>query len=126
MTLVVIVLAAFVSDLRLVDPPRALALALALNLALIVPSLLLSLVSSGRWSAALAAVLVGLAVLAWRGFTAGPSADPNVILVGALIAGATALLVGAAVGVFTPEAAVARRNVSRADPFIDLPFAAME
>ncbi|MGD1036260.1 MAG: hypothetical protein ABR878_03520 [Roseiarcus sp.] len=126
MTLVVIALSAVVSDLRLVDPPRALALALALNVALIVPSLVLAAVSSGRSSAALAAMLAGLAVLAWRGFEAGPSADLSEILVGALIAGATALLIGAVVGVFAPEAAGAQKNRARADPFVDLPFEATE
>jgi hypothetical protein len=125
MMLVVIVLAAVVSDLRLVDPPRAMVLALALNVALIVPSLVLALLSRGRSPAAFAAVAAGLAVLARRGFEAGPSAEPSEILIGALIAGATALLVGAAVGFFTPGAAE-RRNGERADPFIDLPFEATD
>jgi hypothetical protein len=71
-------------------------------------------------------MLAGLAVLAWRGFEAGPSADLSEILVGALIAGATALLIGAVVGVFAPEAAGAQKNRARADPFVDLPFEATE
>jgi hypothetical protein len=124
--LAVIALAAVVSDLRLVDPPRAMTLALALDVALIVPSLLLALVSGGRSPAAFAAVAAGLAVLAQRGFAAGPSARPAEILIGALIAGATALLVGAVVGLFTPRAAGARKIGARADPFSDLPFEANE
>jgi hypothetical protein len=100
-------------------------LALALNVALIVPSLVLALLSRGRSPAAFAAVAAGLAVLARRGFEAGPSAEPSEILIGALIAGATALLVGAVVGFFTPGAAE-RRNGERADPFIDLPFEATD
>jgi hypothetical protein len=126
MMLVVIVLAAVVSDLRLVDPPRAMVLALALTVALIVPSLVLALVSRGRSPAAFAAVVAGLAVLARRGFEAGPSAGADEILIGALIAGATALLVGAVVGVFTPGTAAERRNGERADPFVDLPFEATD
>ncbi len=126
MMLCVIVLAAVVSDLRLVDPARAMTLALAFTVALIVPSLVLALVSRGRSSAALAALAAGLTALAWRVVEAGPSADPSKILIGALIAGASALLVGAVVGVFAPGAAGAQRSGARADPFIDLPFAAMD
>lgn len=126
MMLCVIVLAAVVSDLRLVDPVRAMTFALAFTVALIVPSLVLALVSRGRSSAALAALAAGLTALAWRVVEAGPSADPSKILIGALIAGASALLVGAVVGVFAPGAAGAQRSGARADPFIDLPFAAMD
>ena len=126
MMLVVIVLAAVVSDLRLVDPVRAIVLALALTVALIVPSLALALVSRGRSSAALAALAAGLAALAWRVVAAGPSANVSEILIGALIAGAGALLVGAVVGVFARGAAGAQKTGARADPFIDLPFAAMD
>ena len=124
MMLLVIVLAAVVSDLRLLDPPRAIALALALNVALIVPPLVLALVSPGRSPAAFAAFAAGLAALAWRYLEAGPSARPSEILIGALIAGAAALLVGAAVGAFVAGAAGARTNGARADPFSDLPFEA--
>jgi hypothetical protein len=126
MMLVVIVLAAVVSDLRLVDPVRAIVLALALTVALIVPSLALALASRGRSSAALAALAAGLAALAWRVVAAGPSANVSEILIGALIAGAGALLVGAVVGVFARGAAGAQKTGARADPFIDLPFAAMD
>jgi hypothetical protein len=126
MMLCVIVLAAVVSDLRLVDPVRAIALALALTVALIVPSLALALVSRGRSSAALAALAAGLAALAWRVVAAGPSANLSEILIGALIAGAGALLVGAVVGAFAPGAAGAQKTGARADPFVDLPFAAMD
>ncbi len=106
MMLAVVVLAAVVSDLGLVDPSRAIALALALNLALIVPSLVLALVSSGR-------LVGGLrrrwrpASPRWRGAAsqAGASASLSEILIDALIAGAAALLVGAAVGVVAPRAA---------------------
>jgi hypothetical protein len=48
------------------------------------------------------------------------------ILIGALIAGAGALLVGAVVGVFARGAAGAQKTGARADPFVDLPFAAMD
>jgi hypothetical protein len=123
--LVVIALTAVVSDLRLVDPVSAMILALALTLALIVPSLVLALVSRGRSSAALAALAAGVAALAWRVVAVGPSAGVDQIMVGALIAGAGALLVGAVVGVFAPGAVGAQKIGARADPFIDLPFAAM-
>ena len=66
MMLCVIALAAVVSDLRLVDPARAIVLALGLTVALIVPSLALALLSRGRSAAALAALAAGLAALAWR------------------------------------------------------------
>jgi hypothetical protein len=124
--LCVIVLAAVISDLRLVDPARAIVLALALTVALIVPSLVLALASRGRSSAALAALIAGLAALAARWTAAGPSANSSEILIGALIAGAGALLVGAVVGAFAPGAAGAQKTGARADPFIDLPFAAMD
>ncbi len=124
--LVVIVLAAVVSGLRLVDPPRATALALALVVALIVPSLILALVSRGRSPAAFAAFAVGLAALAWRAFEAGPSVRPGEALIGALIAGATALLAGAVVSVIASASAGARKIGARADPFIDLPFEASD
>ena len=126
MMLCVIALAAVVSDLRLVDPARAIVLALGLTVALIVPSFALALVSRGRSSAALAALAAGLAALAWRVFPAGPSANAGEILIGALIAGAGALLVGAVVGVIAPGAAGAQKTGARADPFVDLPFAAMD
>jgi hypothetical protein len=126
MMLCAIALAAVASDLRLVDPARAIVLALGLTVALIVPSLALALVSRGRSSAALAALAAGLAALAWRVFSAGPSANAGEILIGALIAGAGALLVGAVVGVIAPGAAGAQKTGARADPFIDLPFAAMD
>jgi hypothetical protein len=126
MMLCVIALAAVVSDLRLVDPARAIVLALGLTVALIVPSLALALVSRGRSSAAVAALAAGLVALAWRVLPAGPSANASEILIGALIAGAAALLVGAVVGVIAPGAAGAQKTGARADPFIDLPFAAMD
>ncbi|MGD0763877.1 MAG: hypothetical protein ABR929_11960 [Roseiarcus sp.] len=126
MMLCVIALAAVVSDLRLVDPARAIVLALGLTVALIVPSLALALVSRGRSSAAVAALAAGLVALAWRVLPAGPSANASEILIGALIAGASALLVGAVVGVIAPGAAGAQKTGARADPFVDLPFAAMD
>ena len=126
MMLCVIALAAVVSDLRLVDPARAIVLALGLTVALIVPSLALALVSRGRSSAAVAALAAGLVALAWRVLPAGPSANASEILIGALIAGAAALLVGAVVGVIAPGAAGAQKTGARADPFVDLPFAAMD
>ncbi len=126
MMLLVIVLSAVVSDLRLVDPARAIALALALNVALIVPALALALISRGRSPAGFAAFVAGVAMLARRGFEAGPSASPSEILIGALIAGAAALLAGAVVAVFAPGAVGARDNGARGDPFSDLPFEAMD
>jgi hypothetical protein len=126
MMLGVIALAAVVSDHRLVDPARAIVLALGLIVALIVPSMALALLSRGRSSAALAALAAGLAALAWRVLPAGPSANAGEILIGALVAGAAALLVGAVVGVIAPGAAGAQKTGARADPFIDLPFAAMD
>ncbi len=126
MMLAVVVLAAVVSDLGLVHSSRAIALALALNLALIVPSLVLALVSSGGSSAAFAALAAGFAALAWRGFAAGASASLSEILIDALIAGAAALLVGAAVGGVAPRAAGTSKRGARLDPFIDLPFEASE
>ncbi|MGO4871239.1 MAG: hypothetical protein ACLPGW_11615 [Roseiarcus sp.] len=122
--LAVIVLAAVVYDHRLVDPQRAMVLALALNVALIAPSLVLAPLSSGGSWTAFSALATGLAALAWRYFAAGRSAAPSDVLIGALIAGATALLVGAVVGVIAPRAPGARDEGGRADPFVDLPFEA--
>jgi hypothetical protein len=126
MMLAAIALAAVVSDHGLFDPQQAMILALALNIALIAPSLVLASISSGGSSAASAALATGLVALAWRYFEAGPSAAPSDILIGALIAGAAALLVGAAVGVIAPRTRRARDESARADPFVDLPFEAAD
>lgn len=126
MMLAVIVLAALVSDLRAIDPPTAMVFALALNVALIAPSLILASISPGRSSTAFAAIAAGLTVLAWRRIEAGPSAGNRDLLIGALIAGAAALLFGAVVGAIAPVPAGARKVGARADPFVDLPFEAAD
>ncbi len=126
MMLAVIALATVACDLGLVGPPRALVLALALNVALIVPSLVLARVWRGGSLAALAALAAGLAALMKVGFATGPAAKPSEILVGALIGSASALLVGALVGLFTRRPGRARTALERADPFIDLPFEASD
>ena len=124
--LLVIVLAALACDLRLVDPPTALILALALNVALIAPALVLAAISRGGSMTAFAALATGLAVLASRYFQAGPPAAPGDILIDALIAGAMALLAGAFVSVITPRAGRGRIERALPDPFVDLPFEATE
>jgi len=127
MMLTVIVLAGVLSDLRQVDSAQAIVFALALDLALVFPALVLAAVSSGGALAAAAAFVAGLAALialAHGRSLAGASARE--ILVGALIAAAAGLLVGAVVGVVAPAPARARRGGARADPFADLPLDAVE
>ena len=127
MMLVVVVLAAALSDLRTVDSAQAIVFALALDLALVFPALVLVAVSSGGSLAAIAAFVASLAGLVARGY-AKPlaGAGPREILIGALVAGAAGLLVGAIVGVLAPAPARARRAGARADPFVDLPIEASE
>jgi hypothetical protein len=120
--LAVIVLAAVAADHRLIGPPAALTLALALNLALIAPALVLGPISGGRsWTAA-AALAAGLAVLAWRRYGVAAPFAPSDLMISALIAGAAALLAGAVVGVIAPARGGARKGGARSDPFVDLPF----
>ena len=118
----VIVVSAIAVDRGLVVPPRALAWALGINLALISPAIGLALAERG--GAGSAALLLATAAAA---FAAGLGADwrtaePQQIFVAALVAGAIGLLVGAVAALFE------RREPARArfDPFADLPFAAPE
>lgn len=124
--LLVIVLAALVCDLGLVDPPTALILALALNIALIAPALVLAAISRGSSLTAFAALATGLAVLASRYIEAGLPATPRDILIDALITGAIALLAGGFVSLVTPRAGRGRIERALPDPFVDLPFEATE
>jgi hypothetical protein len=127
MMLTVIVLAGVLSDLRPVDSAQAIVFALALDLALVFPALILAAVSSGGASAAATAFAVGLAALIALGHgrtLAGASARE--ILIAALIAAAAGLLAGAVVGVVAPAPARSRRAGTRADPFADLPLDAVE
>jgi hypothetical protein len=123
MMILVIALSAVASDMRLLEPQRAILLALSLNVALIAPSLILGLIPRGRSLAGFAALLTGAAGFAWRNFEMTPSWEPRKMLIDALISGAAALLVGAVIGVF---ASGARKYGARADPFVDMPFEAAE
>lgn len=118
----VIALAAVAVDFHRLDPSTAIILSLALSLALIAPSVILAAVSRWRSPAAFAALAAGVASLGWLGWSTGPTAKPEQALIGALIAGAASLLVGAAVGAATIWVSGAQRRVTRADPFSDLPF----
>jgi cation/acetate symporter len=121
--LLVIGAAAVAIDRGLVDPPRALAWALGVNLALVTPAVALALAERGGPRSA--AVLLATAAVtfavglgpAWR------SAPPQQILVAALVAGALGLLAGATVALFERREP---RAETRFDPFADLPFAAPE
>ena len=122
--LAVIGASAVAVDRGFVDPPRALAWALGLNLALLTPAVALALAErGGPRSAALllatAAVTFAAAIgPAWR------SAPPQQILVAALVAGALGLIAGALGALF--ERREATNPETRFDPFADLPFAAPE
>ena len=122
--LAVIGASAVAVDRGLVDPPRALAWALGLNLALVTPAVALALAERGGPRSA--AVLLATAAVtfaaaigpAWR------SAAPQQILVAALVAGALGLLAGALGALF--ERREPPTGAARFDPFADLPFAAPE
>ena len=122
--LALIVTSAVAVHRGLFDPPRALAWALALNLALVTPAMALALAErGGSRSAALllatAAVTFAAAIgPGWR------SAPPQELLVAALVAGALGLLAGAAGALF--ERQKPPSGATRFDPFADLPFAAPE
>jgi cation/acetate symporter len=122
--LLVIGAAAVAVDRGLVDPPRALAWALGVNLALVTPAVALALAERGGPRSA--AVLLATAAVtfavglgpAWR------SAPPQQILVAALVAGALGLLAGALGALF--ERREPSSDAAPFDPFADLPFAAPE
>ena len=122
--LAVIGAAAVAVDRGLVDPPRALAWALGLNLALVTPAMALALAERGgpRSAAVLLAAAAGAFAAAigpaWR------SAPPQQILVAALVAGAIGLIAGALIALF--ERREPPTGATRFDPFADLPFAAPE
>jgi hypothetical protein len=126
MMLAVIALATVASDFRLIGASKAILAALALNLALVAPSLILAAASRWRWPAAAAALAVGLATLAKLGAGAALAAGPREILIDALIASAASLIAGAAAGAVWGRASAAERRVARADPFSDLPFEASD
>jgi len=122
--LTVIAASAVAIDRGLVDPPRALAWALGVNLALITPAMALALAQrGGPRSAALllataAVTFVAAIGPAWR------SAPPQQVLVAALVAGALGLIVGALGALF--ERREPPTGSTRFDPFADLPFTAPE
>jgi hypothetical protein len=124
--LAVIAIATAASDARLFDPSRAIALALALNLALVAPSLALAAATRWRSPAGLAALAAGLAALAEFCARIGVKAAPREILVSGLIAAAAALIAGAAAGSGAAWFFGSQRRLVRADPFSDLPFEANE
>ena len=126
MMLAIIVLATAATDVRLVGASKAIVLALALNLALVAPSLVLAAVSRWRWPTALAALAISAATLAKLAPSAGLAASPSEILIDALIASAVSLIAGAVVGAVTTWTTGAQRRVARADPFSDLPFEASD
>ena len=122
--LVVIGASAVAVDRGVVDPPRALAWALGVNIALVTPAVALALAERGGPRSA--AVLLATAAVtfavglgpAWR------SAPPQQILVAALVAGALGLLAGALGALF--ERREPPSDAAPFDPFADLPFAAPE
>jgi Na+/proline symporter len=122
--LTVIVASAVAIDRGLVDPPRALAWALGVNLALITPAMALALAQrGGPRSATLllataAVTFVAAIGPAWR------SAPPQQVLVAALVAGAFGLIAGALGALF--ERREPPTGSMRFDPFADLPFTAPE
>ncbi|THD42843.1 MAG: hypothetical protein E7774_14410 [Bradyrhizobium sp.] len=120
----VIVGAGVAVDRGLVDPPRTLAWALALNLALATPLLALGFADRGGKYSAAALMASSASVLAIR---LGPnlsSVDSGDILVAGLIAGAMGLLAGAFAALF--EGRPPPPSSKPYDPFADLPFAAPE
>ncbi len=122
--LAVIGASAVAVDRGLVDPPRALAWALGLNLALVTPAVTLALAERGGSRSA--AVLLAAAAVTFAA-AIGPdwrSAPPQQILVAALVAGALGLIVGALAALFERRKPPA--DSLRFDPFADLPFAAPE
>jgi cation/acetate symporter len=122
--LAVIGASAIAVDRGLVVPPRALAWALGLNLALVTPAMALALAErGGPRSAGILLVTAAVTFAAaigpvWR------SAAPQQILVAALVAGALGLLAGALGALF--ERREPPLGATRFDPFADLPFAAPE
>ncbi len=110
-------------DRGLVDPPRALAWALGLNLALVFPAVALALAERGG-SRSAAALLATAAITFGAGLGPGwRDAAAQQILTDALVAGALGLLAGAMVALFERREVL---DAPRFDPFADLPFAAPE
>ncbi len=122
--LAVVVAVALAADRGLIDPPKALAWALALNLAFVSPLLALGLAERGGVYAACALIATAAAVLAVRLGPIWPTVGPADILVGGLIAGASGLLAGAFAALF--ERRPPPPNTKPYDPFADLPFEAPE
>jgi len=120
MMLAVVALAAYATDARIVDPARAIVVALAVNLAFVTPGLILAAVSRFRSPAAFASLAAALATLVRLGV--GRSTPPRELLVAALVAGAVSLIAGFAVGALASWRFEAQRRTARADPFSDLPF----
>ena len=120
--LVVVAGVGLAADRALVDPPRALAWALTLNLAFASPLLALGLAERGGAFAAGALLATAGAVLATRLGPILAAVGPADILVGGLIAGASGLLAGAFVALFEPRPPAPKSKPY--DPFADLPFAA--
>jgi Na+/proline symporter len=120
----VVVAIALATDRGHVDPPRALAWALAINLAFASPLLALSLADRGGAYAAAALLAAAAVVMATRLAPVWTSVGTADILVAGLIAGATGLLAGAFVALF--ERRPPAPNSKPYDPFADLPFAAPE
>jgi cation/acetate symporter len=125
LTMALVIVAVGVSaDRGLIDSPRALAWALALNLAFASPLLALGLAERGGVYAACALIATAAAVLATRLGPVWQTVGPADILVGGLIAGASGLLAGAFAALF--ERRPPPPNIKPYDPFADLPFAAPE
>jgi cation/acetate symporter len=125
LTMLVVIGAAVVAvDRGVVEPPRMLAWALAINLALVTPAMALALAERGGPRSA--AVLLTAAAITFAA-AIGPgwrTAPPQQILVAALVAGALGLLAGAFGALF--ERREPPTGATRFDPFADLPFAAPE
>ena len=99
--LLVIGASAVAVDRGLVDPPRALAWALGVNLALVTPAVALALAERGGPRSV--AVLLATAAIMFAAALLGPdwrSAPAQQILVAALVAGAIGLLAGALSALF--------------------------
>jgi len=120
--LLVIGASAVAVDRGMIVPSRDLAWALGVNLALVSPAVALALAErGGPRSAAVLLATAGIAFAAGLG-SGWRSAEPQQILVAALVAGSIGLLAGAVAALFE------RRMPPPAhfDPFADLPFSAPE
>jgi Na+(H+)/acetate symporter ActP len=107
--------------LRVLDSGHALFLALAISLAFVTPSLLLTLIPRAGARAVTIALGAALVISAARFSFVHPAPEGPDLLVGALIVGTMSLVVGVAFALIVPDPG-RRSPPPIVDPFVDIPL----